>query len=154
MEETHWVCQVCKKPMATEGIIEVINVNIDLGPIGTYPMKATEDEAVVDARRRAERAAQLGISEEELSFQPFQGSEGLRLEKNVDFTARHLKCYADSEMQGYWFASREVETLEEWVKKLIHLGEKTWIGREDVLGGLEFWWTHKGKNPYDPTQGA
>jgi hypothetical protein len=148
-EEVHWVCQACKLPLAEKGIIEVINININLGEIGGYPVSATEDESVVAARERRERALAEGVDPgEEIGFKHIGGVDLEPLPRNVGFAAKHVECYADTENFGYHFPSGDVPILDEWIKKVLHLSEKTWMGREDLIGMIEFWWSHKGDNPF------
>jgi hypothetical protein len=143
----HWICQICHEQTGGEGIIEIINANIDLGPIGSYPVRATEDVAIGEQRFRAEMAREKGVSIDKLVL---TAAELVKLSPptaNNVLVIRHLRCTSDQRNQGYWFETSRAETPESWIAWAIHLGEKSWMGRQDVLHMLSFWWTHKGERP-------
>ena len=147
IQSTHWVCQSCRAPTGRDGIIEIINVNIDLGAIGTYPRRPTEDRRVVEERFLTAKANERGVTRKDLVLTALELAEIPHVTPNNAFVVRHVKCTADREVQGYWFATSRAATLEEWIGWALHLGDKTWMGREDLLAMLRFWWTHRGAQP-------
>ncbi|HEY9229584.1 MAG TPA: hypothetical protein VIP11_23240 [Gemmatimonadaceae bacterium] len=143
---TRWVCQVCKKPIAADGVIEIINLNIDLGPVGAYPREPTEDASASHERFMIELAKEKGIPREELlviTAEDLLSEEDPEL--NIGFAARHIDCVKDRELQGYWIDTASANTLEKWTAWVLHVQEKNWMGREDLMRMLGFWWTHKGE---------
>jgi hypothetical protein len=143
----HWICQICDQPTGDDGIIEIINVNIDLGPIGTYPVRATEDGDIVVERFLDERARAQGVNRERLLLSAADLADMPGVTPNNAFVVRHLRCTADCKVQGYWIATSRAATLDQWIGWVLHLEEKEWMGREDFLAMLKFWWTHKGAQP-------
>jgi hypothetical protein len=120
--KTNWVCQICKEPIAEpkpNGVVEVINIDINLDPIGSYPVEASKGPGEGDT--------------------PFP-------EQKIGFVARHVDCIRDQDQQGYVIGISTIQTLESWIGWILHLEEKTWMSRYDLLRMLEFWWTHKGEH--------
>lgn len=144
---SHWLCQACHRP-APDGIIEIINTNIDLGPIGSYPVEATPDRAATERAYLDDIRKERGIPDgEPFAFSAADLARLVVPQHNLGFVIRHLECTADKKIQGYWFSAREAATLEHYVNWILHLGEKTWMGREDIVSMLYFWWAHKGQRP-------
>lgn len=56
----------------------------------------------------------------------------------------HHDCDPDPEGQGYWIAVERARTLEEWTGWVRHVGQKTWMGRRDILAMLDLWFTNRG----------
>lgn len=66
VEQGHWVCQTCRAATGRDGIVEIINVNIDLGPVGTYPRRATQDRRIVEERFLTAKADERGVARKDL----------------------------------------------------------------------------------------
>ena len=146
-QDVNWICQICQKPAGADGVIEIINVNINLGPIGSYPVMRSEESQEVSERFRAEKARERGISPERFAFSLEDLSDLPLPQCNNDFVVRHVSCTADQANEGYWFATSRAATLDTWAGWMLHLSEKKWMGRDDLTRMLSFWWSHKGKQP-------
>lgn len=144
----HWICQVCHNAIEQAGVVEVINANIDLAPIGAYPVRASENEHEVQERYLNELAVKKGVDRSELNvFRLDEVSNTPEAIVNIAFVARHVDCIRDRELQGYVIGTSRAASLENWVGWVIHLHEKNWMGGDDHLRMLAFWWTHKGEEP-------
>lgn len=43
--DSPWTCEICKKPIEKNGIIEIINTNPEHGDVGGLPREESDDEA-------------------------------------------------------------------------------------------------------------
>jgi hypothetical protein len=144
---TNWVCQICHKPAPDHCVIEVINSNIDHGSIGGYPVMASEDEQAATERLREQIAKERGVAPEHVAFSIDDVTDRLSPQINIAFVVRHIECTRDQDNEGYWLGADRANTLGEWAGWVIHLSEKTWMGRDDLVRMLAFWWTHRGDQP-------
>lgn len=113
----HWICQTCKKPITEKGVIEIVNTDPFLGPVGDHPRPLDYDDG----------ASHVGFRVYHVdTCDPFPDREG---------------------EEGYWIDVPRARTFEQWAAWVIHVGRKTWMTKIDSLFMLEFWWTHKGEAP-------
>jgi hypothetical protein len=131
-----WKCAVCHKPIAWgDGLVKVFNVDKDLGPVGAYPRKATEgrytDTAGGEEQRRARSL--LEMSETVKPVPP-----------NVGFEAYHTECDPSPGRSAYEITVKRAATLDQWCSWVLHLGDKKWMGREDILRMLAYYFDNRG----------
>lgn len=145
--DTPWTCTYCKQPIPDlDGFFDVYNANPDLAPVGGYPMEATPEEREVT---RGEGEGFRVVSADALL-------ERLGRGRSIGFRAYHRTCDPNPEGGAYTLPLREVATLEQWCALVMHLREKTWMGREDLAGLVAFWFTSRDINPhqFSERQGA
>ena len=143
----HWICQVCDETADQDAFIEVINTDIDLGPIGSYPVRSSEPADAATERLRVKLASECGAAPEMVALTAEDLANLEEPEQRIAFVVRHSRCTADREIQGYWFETDRAKTVEDWVAWFLHVSGKTWMGKEDLKRMLAFWWTHKGEQP-------
>ena len=150
--QPHWRCQKCKQTMtAANGSVYVYNANAKLGPVGNYPIEATEDEPPPQygRRLRVESGPDDIVDLHEIARE--QTADAVWLvsrEPNIGFGAYHHQCdpfpvstaYRLSEFPG---------TIERYAAWVFHLEHKTWMGKFDLMRMVGFWWTHKGEHEPD-----
>lgn len=143
----HWICQICHKPIESDGSIEVINVNIDLDDIGAHPVRPTDEFGKIVERMKQEKADELGIDPREVILRLSDYREADASSASNAIVVRHHACVVDQDNSGYHFDISRAETIEDWVAWTLFVGTKSWMGKADVLAFLEFWWTHRGDDP-------
>lgn len=111
-----WLCTTCGRPIKQgEGVIELVNNDPEIGPIGSLPRRASDDDDLV-AHRRVEFVAY-----------------------------HNPKCDPHPGEQGYWFAADRANTLAAWCAWLNHLSEKTgWLSRGDMERLNRWWFKNRG----------
>jgi hypothetical protein len=62
-------------------------------------------------------------------------------EARVVFTVVHELCDPAPDKAGYRIPLRRASTLEDWVAWVIHVHEKRWMGRTDLVRMLAFWFS-------------
>jgi hypothetical protein len=149
MKTDHWICQACRKPCEHRGIIAVYNANSELGRVGNYPIDASPDvdpRTTTDAYRIETDPSVATLRE--ITHAQVEGARWLiRRPLNIDFGIFHPECNPFSEQSAYTFGAPI--RLEGWASWVLHLQEKTWMGRWDLMRMLDFWWSHKGEDPPD-----
>ena len=131
----HWICEVCKAEITPTdaGAILVYNTNPEYGAIGTHPVGPTVNPPEPEFM-------QLGSKES------WDYLEAARNAVSIGFSVAHTRCKHSPE--GPYFVDPErASTMEAWAGWVWHVGSKTWMGKDDVLRMLGFWWTHKGDGP-------
>jgi hypothetical protein len=145
-----WICTFCNAPIPPAGgMIDVINLNPDLGPVGAYPIEATPDawtKSVEDAKRRAaEGGGFRSLSDITLEEMVDGGKRG----PYVGFRAYHHDCDPDVKGSAYHFPIREAPTLAAWCAWVLHLEGKSWMSRGDLMRMLAYWFVNRGINPHN-----
>lgn len=131
----HWVCQICRAPIAGDGIVTIGNANEALGPIDHYPIDATP---AFEPQSQPPPGGFVGHSASELVSY-------LDRPINIRFRVMHAKCAPEPDPGAYWFHTPA--TLDGYVGWVLHLFEKNWMGRDDLYAMLAFWWRHKNEQP-------
>jgi hypothetical protein len=139
---SRWVCQICKLPIAPgePSTIAIFNSNFVLGPVGSYPIERSPSMRPARRLPRLEDEPLLETADAELVM--------ARLEPSIEFVVRHGRCKGTDLDDAYSFYPPD--TLEEWLAWVAHVGVKGWMGKEDVLRMLSFWWTHQGQRSPEP----
>lgn len=128
-----WVCMGCKKPLLVdEGVITISNANADLGPIGSHPLRPSEENTMAPV------STGEGLDYSDLSRLVVR-------KRNVAFGAYHFGCKPHPNLQSYEIPSGL--DAEHWLAWVTHLNEKTWMGKRDLHAMAAFFWTHRGANP-------
>ena len=93
-----WICQICKQPINSgDGFVEVINCNPDLGPVGSYPCKATPP-------------FDLGTEESDGVKIDDLVTELLQRKPNIGFIVFHSRCDPHPNTEGYSIQLTRAET--------------------------------------------
>jgi hypothetical protein len=132
----HWICEVCKGEIDenNRGGIIIYNTNPSYGPVGSGPIGPTVEP---------EEPAELVLPSEE-------GWNYLRARHeavSIGFSVAHRKCERNESEGPYFIDAERAPTLEAWVTWVLHMQEKAWMGRDDLMRMLGFWWSHKGAVP-------
>lgn len=117
-----WICERCDRPIVSGGLIRVCDVHEGL-PWG-YPREPTPDYPDIP-RGVLVRCSDLPEAPPE----------------RIAILAMHDTC--DSGREGYDFDIGRAQTLDEWVSWVLHLSEKGWMGRRDLVHMLEYWYTNR-----------
>ncbi len=113
-----WSCVTCGQPISGgEGIVELINTNAELGPIGAYPRAPSDDKDLMAAPNV----------------------------KAIVYHQGECDPYPDAG-DGYWFTTDRAATLEAWCSWVDHVFEKTWMSRDDMQRFLGFWFRNRGRD--------
>lgn len=141
------MCQACKKPLSGGGVIAVYNANAELGPVGNYPVSASPDTNPCTSSDAYRINTDPDVAtRQEMAQAQVQGAIWLlNRPTNIAFGAFHTGCNPYAEQSAYTFGPPL--DMEHWAAWVLHLQEKTWMGRWDLMRMLAFWWTHKGKFP-------
>jgi hypothetical protein len=127
---SNWICQSCRKPILDgDGTIEIININQELGAVGDYPKLASGTEESAELISTTQRVLRL-----------ITPNSGLIVYHNGE-------CDPHPNNEGYWLSTARATTLEAWCSWVLHIFEKTWMGKNDLSTMLSFWWTHKNEEP-------
>jgi hypothetical protein len=131
-----WICEVCKKPIEKDGFVAVYNVDRDVGPIGAYPTRASDNRVEPqDSRVEGEMPRIRSLAEVVADKEPTI---------RIGFAAYHTKCDPQPERSPYHFPATRAATLEQWCSWVLHLGDKTWFGREDILRMINYYFHNRG----------
>ena len=129
-----WQCTYCgKEIIADQGFIEINNGNPKLGSVHGHPIAPTTEDAPASAGPRSLHAALQKVVEPE---------------RNIRFRAFHDRCNPAPTEEGYHFPIGESATAEQWMRWVIHLGTKTWMGREDLVRMVEFYFINRNLEPH------
>lgn len=112
-----WICDTCHLPITTkDGVIELVNIDPEVGAMGSLPRRASDDEAEPLAKVR------------------------------VGFYAYHNPtCAPFPGQEGYWLAASRAATLADWCAWMNHLFEKPgWLGRGDMERLNRWWFKNRG----------
>lgn len=122
----NWRCDICDKEIRPgDGYVEVVDAPSDAPP-GGYPREATPEP---------EPSGELGLTlQEALERIP---------RPRIKFRACHTACQIDKR-GSYWIGTERADTLEDWISWVMHLGQKQWMGRRDIVRMLGFWWKNRG----------
>src|SRR5687768_15909753 len=103
--QPHWRCQKCKQTITgANGSVYVYNANATLGPVGDYPIHATEDEPPPQYGRRLRVESGPGddIDLEEIAREQTADASWLvSREPNIGFGAYHHECAAFPNSSAY-----------------------------------------------------
>jgi hypothetical protein len=117
-----WRCDVCDQGIRPgTGFVEIVD-RPATGLPGGYPSEPTPDVAFTG-----------GWGEPVVLTMP-----------RIAFRVAHHRCDPDLDGQGYWIGVERARTLEEWVSWVLHVGQKTWMGRRDILMMLSYWFSNRG----------
>jgi hypothetical protein len=126
-------CGVCQEPIAPgTGYIGLVDARE-----GGYPREGTpklDDEAYGRDVPGLGRVVEL---------QDLAAILRAIREPRIQFRVVHRACDT-AKKQGYWFGVERASALEDWVGWVIHLDEKTWMGRSDLTRMLELWFRNRG----------
>lgn len=122
---------MCQTATAT-GVIEVFNANPKLAPVGRYPVAATPDPE--------SEASETGTDLVDLQTKHAQWL--LNRPANVGFRVVCTSCPGYE--SPYSIPLPATAAIDEYMGWVFHLQEKTWIGREDTMQMLYFWWRGRG----------
>lgn len=67
----------------------------------------------------------------------------------VEFRAVHDDCDPVPDSEVYWIDVHRAPTLDSWCSWVHHVGEKTWLQKDDVLRMVEFWFKNRGISIYN-----
>jgi hypothetical protein len=137
MAKKRWKCSVCKQPIDLEaGRVELFDNSQGKGKPGGYPQIATPP---FEPPKSKDGFIEMADAAKELLDQISKGF-------NVGIRVAHLKCLGEDD-GSYGFTAPA--TLESWLAWAFHLEEKTWMGREDLMHFIRFWWTGHGEETPD-----
>ncbi|MBC8137581.1 MAG: hypothetical protein H8F28_16995 [Fibrella sp.] len=117
--------------------MEIVNSNQELGTVGGYPRKATNELEVQGKNPGVYDAIEL--------MDAYKNHE-----QNIDFLVFHTKCDPHPNTEGYVIELSRAKSITDWVGWTLHLFQKSWMGREDLEHMLLFWWSHKKQTSPDP----
>ena len=114
-----WICQTCNKPiLRSGGCIEVVNVNPEVAPIGSEPLRPSDD---LDVR----------------------SGPNVKI-----IVYHHGKCHPYPGRQGYPITTNRAKTLADWCGWVMHMFDKSWMSRGDLERFLRFWWVNRGDDSH------
>lgn len=134
-----WQCVYCGKAIADgDGFVELNNTNPDLGSVYGHPIEATPD-------------SWSDPPESPLVLK--RGSDWVELVErqrvhNIGFRAFHTECNPQRGEQGYFIPVEKAQSLGQWCSWVVHLREKVWMGRDDLVRMLIYYFTNRGLDPY------
>jgi hypothetical protein len=109
------------------GFVEIIGLTEE-GAYAGYPAEPTPEPS-----EPAELMTVAELSSEEYSPRP-----------RIGIRALHTQCTKGGS-PGYRIDVKRARTLEEWVAWVLHLQEKAWMGRADLMRMLSYWWSNRGE---------
>jgi len=133
-----WRCDLCHRPIR-RGYVEILAASED-GVVGGYPEVPTPDEELPEApggrpgRFRVVSAAELLVLGE--------------TQRRIAFRVVHDAC-DEMHRPGYAIEVGRARALAQWVEWVVHVAEKGWMGRRDLVAMLELWFRNRGQErPY------
>ena len=139
---SRWICDACHKPIRDgTGYIEVRDAKT-----GDYPRGATPDGTQLTDAAIAKRIETGRPTEEPFGMNAI--SEIADTPPAIAFNVFHARCDDHNEVNPYWFAVERANTLEKWCSWVVHLCEKTWMGKRDVKRMIAFWFRNRGRSDF------
>jgi hypothetical protein len=131
----HWVCEVCHKEIADgDGFILIYNANPTLGDVGGHPVGPSVEPPEPDELVLPSQAA-------------WDYMQAQRDSVGIGFSVSHANCQRNEPEGPYLITTDRASDLDEWCSWVLHLAGKSWMGRDDLVRMLAFWWSHKGISP-------
>jgi hypothetical protein len=141
MRGHEWTCDECGKAIAPDdGILVLFNASEEHGTVGSYPQvpsadldAAFERELLEERREKGERHPTGIVNLAEVG--PALAAAHQANPRNVGMIACHHGCFPwdDRKVSPYVIQLRDLQNGEHVVDWLLHLSEKTWIGKRDLL---------------------
>ena len=151
MTHEPWICEVCQKP-----IIEPARPATAVRLFG-----ASQPEggviSILDRARAEQRSAEDNVGELEVigddeiedasAMAARQIDEARRLLRapSAEFHVYHLeRCSPPAQMGDYVITCSRARTMDSWIAWMLHVGEKNWMMKGDVLRMAAFWYSGHG----------
>ena len=138
-----WICETCQSQI-TDGFVLVFNSNEALGPIGSRPIQASPDHPPGHFSDTAVVARDPSVATfRESQRQQIDGALWLvKRPVNVGIAAFCATCDTYSSEGAYQIPA--TPSAQTWIAWIVHLREKTWMGKGDLHRMTAYWFRNRG----------
>lgn len=139
----HWICDKCRQPITDprEGVIYVED-HRSAAQAREAEASANDSDYFDEDEEDREQSDKLRVFDSEEIIARLRGPK-------VEFRALHAgRCEEQGgEYRPYHFFANRADTIDKWNSWLLHLCEKKWMKREDVMRMVIFWYGGHGEKP-------
>ena len=122
-----WICEICNTPIVGAGFVEIVDERT--GDWRMFDTDAIEERPSVTADDQVNDAV--------LSL----------IDPAVTFHVYHDTCVPDERDTGYVIQCVRAASLSTWIAWVIHISQKNWMRKGDVVRMLAFWYYGHGEQP-------